>query len=165
MALVGRDWRAVKNAYVGCHVMGSVHQARGSEGLQVGNLFLVNGIAFAGIGVDFDIDQVSFHAVLIILGAFVDGRAIVIGWICWEVFLSIVSLLDALLLTLPAFFLMKLVMELLDSASLDLDLGGITKELTLASLHFCIEVTINGSLLLSSSELTMRWWWGICYME
>jgi hypothetical protein len=47
-------------------------------------------------------------------------------------------------------------MELLDSASLDLDFGGVTEEQILASLHFCIEVTIKGSLLLSSSEVTMR---------
>jgi hypothetical protein len=50
MALASRDWRAVDNACIGRHVVGSVHQARGSEGLEVGSLFLVNGIAFASIG-------------------------------------------------------------------------------------------------------------------
>jgi hypothetical protein len=76
MALVGRDWIGERSKM---HMLAAMSWAafirlEEEEGVQVGNLFLVNGIAFASIRVDFDIDQVSFHAVLIILGAFVDDR-------------------------------------------------------------------------------------------
>jgi hypothetical protein len=75
MALVGRDWIGERSKM---YMLAAISWAafirlEEEEVVQVGNLFLVNGIAFASIRVDFDINQVSFHAVLIILGAFVDA--------------------------------------------------------------------------------------------